>query len=155
MHTILPVGTVAPPTGKRRILIVDDHTFFAACLRTLLDNESDLVVCDVTTNSVELNDRIERLRPDLLVIDLSLGAENGVELGKRLRGQQVRTPILFVSTLGRPTREQLEEVAHCAFVAKSRKPADFLAILREVLEPRDAAWRTKARLEFAGVVAKA
>jgi DNA-binding NarL/FixJ family response regulator len=85
MHALSQAGKVAPPTAKRRVLIVDDHSFFAACLRTLLDNESDLVVCDIAANSLHLRERIDRLRPDLLVIDLSLGPENGLELGQRLR----------------------------------------------------------------------
>lgn len=127
-------GDAAPPHCKRRVIIVDDHDFFAACLRTLLDNEADLMVCDVMTNSSSLRERIARLNPDLLVIDLSLGEENGIEVGQRLRAMEIVTPILFVSTLRAPTEEQLNSVGRSAFIAKSRTPAEFLGALRAILE---------------------
>lgn len=107
-------------------------------MRTLLDNESDLVVCDIAANSVELRERIERLRPDLLVIDLSLGAENGLELGQRLRAMEIATPILFVSTLRTPSAQELASVSRAAFIAKSKTPAELLRALRAVLAPQDS-----------------
>lgn len=126
-------SSLATPAPKRRVLIIDDHNFFAACLRVMLDNESDLVVCDVATNSSDARERIERLKPDLLVIDLTLGAESGLEVGRRLRAMHIETPILFVSTMSKPTRAQIAEVAHSAFIPKSKKPAQFLEALRAVL----------------------
>jgi DNA-binding NarL/FixJ family response regulator len=137
MHAFLQAGDVAQD-GRRRVLIVDDHNFFAACLRTLLDNESDLVVCDILANSSGLRERIERLRPDLLVIDLSLGAESGLEVGQRLRALGIMTPILFVSSMHAPAPEQLAAMSHVAFIAKSETPAEFLAALRTILLPRAA-----------------
>lgn len=135
MHTLLQPESVVSAAEKRRVLIVDDHDFFAACLRTLLDNESDLIVCDVATTSMELSARIERFRPDLLVIDLSLRTESGLALGQHLRELNIMTPILFISTLGRPTNGQLDRVSSASFIAKSKKPVDFLAALRATLAP--------------------
>jgi DNA-binding NarL/FixJ family response regulator len=155
MHTLLPASKAVTPMQKRRILIVDDHSFFAACLRTLLDNESDLVVCDVTTNSIELGDRVARLRPDLLVIDLTLGAESGLQLGKRLRELHIRTPILFISTLGVPSREDLAGVPDSAFITKSRRPSEFLSALREILAPRERAGIRCAEFSLARARGKA
>ncbi len=155
MHALSQAGKVAPPTAKRRVLIVDDHDFFAACLRTLLDNESDLVVCDIAANSQHLRERIDQLRPDLLVIDLSLGTENGLELGQQLRALQIATPILFVSTLRTPSIEQLATIRHAAFIAKSRAPAEFLAALRGVLTPQDPAGsQSPAEFAFCHATAK-
>ncbi|MES2694266.1 MAG: response regulator [Verrucomicrobiota bacterium] len=127
---------------------MDDHNFFAACLRTLLDNESDLMVCDIAANSGEVRERIERLKPDLLVIDLTLGAESGLEVGQRLRALEIETPILFVSTMRTPTRGQLAAIPHSAFIAKSRKPAEFLTALRAVLAPE----RTEGSADPCGFV---
>lgn len=154
MHTLLPPSLAVSAAGKHRVLIVDDHNFFAACLRTLLDNESDLVVCDITTGSETMNSRIDRLRPDLLVIDLSLGTENGLELGRRLRERKVMTPILFISTLGRPTEAQMDTVPASSFIAKSKKPTEFLAALRSTLSPRASVAGTKHPLGFAVATTK-
>ena len=149
MRAFLQAGPVAPAGIRRRVLILDDHDFFAACLRTMLDHESDLVVCDIMTNSAELRERIERLRPDLLVIDLSLGAENGLEVGRRLRSLGILTPILFVSSMSSPVQEQLAEISRSAFIAKSRTPAEFLAALRGTLAQHVSAEDAVAELSFA------
>jgi DNA-binding NarL/FixJ family response regulator len=138
MRVSLPGHIVSMAAEKRRVLIVDDHRFFASCLRALLENESDLTVCDIAGTSRDLGSRIEKLRPDLLVIDLSLGTESGLELGRRLRELHIATPILFISTVGQPTRSQLAGVGHSAFIAKSRHPAEFLAALRAILALSDS-----------------
>lgn len=134
--------------ARRRVLILDDHNFFAACLRTLLDNESDLVVCDIMANSIDLRGRIERLRPDLLVIDLSLGAESGLEVGQHLRSLGIGTPILFVSSMSLPVQAQLAGISRAAFIAKSRTPTEFLAALRAILARDDSPGEAAAGLNF-------
>jgi DNA-binding NarL/FixJ family response regulator len=115
-------------------LIVDDHWFFAACLRTFVDHQSDFVVCDVAPSSADLLERIARLDPDLMVIDVALGEESGLTLGEKLRGQGIDTPILFVSTLVRPSRQELDRVGYCAFALKTKKPVGFLRLLRRTLD---------------------
>jgi DNA-binding NarL/FixJ family response regulator len=133
MRTSLNAGAAGSLAVKRRVLIVDDNEFFAACLSRLLNNESDLTVCDVTTTPVQLDSRIKRLHPDIIVLDVSLGADNGLDLGRRLREMQIATPILFISTLYQPTRAQLAAVSHSAFVPKSGRPSDVLTALRSIL----------------------
>jgi DNA-binding response OmpR family regulator len=149
MRAFLQAGPAARVDTRRRVLILDDHNFFAACLRTLLDNESDLVVCDIMANSIDLRSRIERLRPDLLVIDLSLGTESGLEVGQRLRSLGILTPILFVSSMSSPVQAQLAGISRAAFIAKSRSPAEFLAALRAILGRNDASEETATALGFA------
>jgi DNA-binding NarL/FixJ family response regulator len=120
---------------RRRILIVEDHRFFAACLRAVLDNEPDLMVCDLTARPADLAERIIRHQPDALVIDLTLGNTSGLEVALRLRERGIFTPILFISSLCEPSREQLAEVLNCGFLPKARTPAEFLRTLRELLAP--------------------
>lgn len=153
MRAFLQAGPIARAGVRRRVLILDDHDFFAACLRTLLEHESDLVVCDIMTNSIELRERIERLRPDLLVIDLSLGAESGLDVGQRLRSLGILTPILFVSSMSSPVQEQLAEISRSAFIAKSRTPAEFLAALRAILAQNESAEEAVAELSLSRAAA--
>ena len=124
------------PPPKRRVLIVDDHGFFAACLRTLLDAEPDLEVCEVLSSPDELGQRIDHLRPDLVLIDLALGGESGLQVGQRLRAMDVTVPILFMSTMRTLNACQLSSVSRAAFVAKSKSPSQFLAALRDTIEQR-------------------
>lgn len=118
---------------RRRVLIVDDHAFFASCLRTLLDNESDLIVCDIALSPVDLAERVERVRPDLLVIDMALGKSDGLEVARKLRSGGIFTPIVLVSSTRVVTAEQLRDLTRAEFVGKSENPIAFLATARRLL----------------------
>jgi DNA-binding NarL/FixJ family response regulator len=136
METPLSAALNGASAPRRRVVIVDDHDFFAACLRALLDDEPDLMVCDVASGCIDLEHRVSQLNPDLLVIDISLGTENGLEVARRLRAEyKIETPILFVSTLGCPSPAQLAAVRRCAFVPKTKRPSQFLTAVRVILTP--------------------
>jgi two-component system response regulator len=150
VHTLLrPLRQLS--VRKRRVLIVDDHWFFAACLRTFVDHQSDFMVCDIAPSSEDLLERIARVDPDLLVIDMALQGESGLELGEKLREQGIETPILFVSSLARPSRLELEKIGHCDFSLKTKKPVEFLRVLRGTLDackktsPKDAPGLTEIK----------
>lgn len=119
----------------RKVAIIDDHPFFASCLRVLLENESDFCVCEVPATAVDLPQQLRTLAPDLLVIDVGLGGqESGLALGRRLRNRHaIGTPILFVSTLGCPAPDEISDVRNCSFVPKTVHPVHFLAALHELL----------------------
>jgi DNA-binding NarL/FixJ family response regulator len=77
--------------------------FFTTCLRELLNNQGDFVVYATAHSLRGLSKRVAFYKPDLLVIDLALGLESGLDLAQKLRAERIITPILFVSTLDRPT----------------------------------------------------
>jgi DNA-binding NarL/FixJ family response regulator len=66
-----------------RALIVDDNQSFLDAARVLLEREG-LVVAGVALNSAEAVRQAERLRPNLVLVDISLGEESGVDLARRL-----------------------------------------------------------------------
>lgn len=133
-------SSVRPNRGpaRKRILIIDDHCFFTACLRELLNNEADLIVCATTQSSRGLFKRVAFYKPDLLIIDVKLGSENGFDLAQKLRAERIMTPILFVSTLDRPTRRQLGRIEKSAYAMKNKRPAQLLQALRTMLRAHDS-----------------
>jgi DNA-binding NarL/FixJ family response regulator len=66
-----------------RCLIVDDNPGFLHAARTILEQEG-LQVVGVASTGTEAVERAADLRPDLILIDIDLGAENGFELAQRL-----------------------------------------------------------------------
>ena len=120
-------------SDKSRVLIVDDNWFFAAGLRVLIDNEDDLLVCDCIRSEQHLVERIHLLRPHLLVIDLSLGQQSGLDVARRLRKQAVLTPILFISSAFEPTPAEFATVQKCSFAQKGSRPTEVLKSIRKVL----------------------
>ena len=82
---------------KRRVLIVDDHPIVRQGLRSLVDQEDDLKVCGEAGNAGDAMDAIARLKPDLLLVDISLKGPDGLELTKSVRSLSDDLPILIVS----------------------------------------------------------
>ena len=64
-------------------LIVDDNRDFLEAARTLLEREG-LTIAGVASTSADALREAARLRPDVVLVDVSLGDESGVELARRL-----------------------------------------------------------------------
>lgn len=120
--------------AKRSILIVDDNSFFSKCLATLIDHENDLKVCSIATSYAHLCQCLNEKRPELLLMDVCIGPEDGVKIARTLRSLAVDVPILLTSSVAEPTRQDLDEIGRCAFVSKFQKPVDFLNQIREFLD---------------------
>lgn len=86
-----------PAARKRRVLIVDDHPLFRRGISQLIANEPDVMVCGEAETSDEAVAEVERLEPDLAVVDVSLRGANGLELVKTLRTLRPALPVLVLS----------------------------------------------------------
>jgi two-component system, NarL family, nitrate/nitrite response regulator NarL len=69
-----------------RVLIVDDSTHFLRAARTLLEREGVHVVAEASTGA-EAIEHACSLRPDVTLIDVDLGDENGFDLARRLASE--------------------------------------------------------------------
>jgi DNA-binding NarL/FixJ family response regulator len=79
------------------VLIVDDHPMMRLGLRQFLTQEPDLSVCGELSNAAAALTAIERLKPDLVLLDIALEGRSGLDLLKDLRGRFPRIPILVHS----------------------------------------------------------
>jgi len=66
--------------SKSKIFIVDDHPLVREWLTTLIDQTTDLEVCDGAEDAQSALQGIARSSPDLAIIDLSLGGDSGIDL---------------------------------------------------------------------------
>src|SRR6184192_806079 len=81
----------------KRIVIVDDHPLFRKGLQELIHSDSSFVVCGEAGNASEAMEVIRKLRPDIVIVDLSLPGANGIELIKNIRAEFPKLPILVLS----------------------------------------------------------
>ena len=83
-------------TARPRVLIVDDHPSFRRAAREVLAARGYAVVgeaaCTATARIL-----VEHLDPDLVVIDVCLGEENGFDLARALTFEDPSLPVLMVS----------------------------------------------------------
>jgi len=83
--------------GKKRVLIVDDHPIFRFGLAGLITEQSHLEVCGHADSAPIALDSMRRLKPDLVLLDLSLRGTNGIELIKLMKAEEPALPILVIS----------------------------------------------------------
>jgi DNA-binding NarL/FixJ family response regulator len=83
--------------NRKRILLVDDHAVVRFGIAQLINRQTDLVVCDEEEDARKALDAITRLKPDLIIADLSLKDSSGLELIRNIKAQFPALPILVVS----------------------------------------------------------
>ena len=84
--------------GERiRILLADDHAVLRAGLRALLNAEPDMEVVGEAANGREAVERAEELRPDVIVMDLSMPAMGGLEATKQIREKGLHARVLVLT----------------------------------------------------------
>ena len=82
-----------------RCLIVDDSTDFVAAARHLLEH-AGIKVVGVASTSAEALRCFEEQRPDVTLVDVNLGSENGFELAEQLHRSGLPAPssVILIST---------------------------------------------------------
>lgn len=80
-----------------RCLIVDDSDGFLSAARRLLERQG-IVVAGVASNGAEALLRVEELQPDVVLLDIDLGGESGLELAERLAHRMAGARIIMIST---------------------------------------------------------
>ena len=80
-----------------RELLVDDHGVLRAGLRALLDAESDIEVVGEASTGEDGEKLSESLKPDVVVMDLSMPGEGGLEATKRIAGRRGGPKVLVLT----------------------------------------------------------
>ena len=79
------------------IVLADDHHVVRQSFRLLLESEPDFQVIGEAATGLEAIDTAERLRPDVLVVDLMMPELNGIEVARRVKKQIPNTIIVILS----------------------------------------------------------
>lgn len=80
-----------------RIVVADDHPIVRQGLKTLLEAEPDFCVVGEAADGRQAIDLTERLKPDLLILDLKMFGFDGLETARQVRQRSPRTRILILS----------------------------------------------------------
>ncbi|MGH7972667.1 MAG: response regulator, partial [Limisphaerales bacterium] len=82
---------------RTRILLVDDHAVVRYGIAQLINRQGDLVVCGEEEDAGHALGAIEKLKPDLVIADISLKDSSGLELMRNIKAQYSGMPVLVVS----------------------------------------------------------
>jgi len=107
--------TRTPGSRKVRVLLADDSAVMRSLLRMVLEPQASLEIVAAASNGAEALAAFERLRPDLVLLDIEMPGMNGLEVLSGIRRCDRRVPILMCSTLTwRGARITLEALARGA-----------------------------------------
>lgn len=82
---------------KIRIMIVDDHEVVRRGLAMVLDLETDFEVVDQAQNGQDALDRIDKVQPDIVIVDMKMSGMSGYEVAKRIKQDYPQIKIMMLS----------------------------------------------------------
>jgi DNA-binding NarL/FixJ family response regulator len=114
---------------RLRSLIVDDSETFLASARRLLESQGVEIV-GTATSGAEALDLAGALSPDLALVDVELGEEDGFALAGALRSRSPATQVVLISTYGSDEMQDLiSSSSAIGFLPKSRLSGDAVRAL--------------------------
>lgn len=120
--------------GKRRVLIVDDHTVLREGLALVINAQPDLLVCGEAATVAEGLRVVAAVRPDIALIDLSLAGGSGLELVKDLKVQYPNLSTLVLSLHDEALyAERVLRAGARGYIMKRASTTELLAAIRKVL----------------------
>jgi len=119
---------------QHRIAIVDDHPMLREGFSALIESESDFTCAWTATSTQEALQQLEKDKPDLLTVDISLPGRNGLELIKDVLAQYPNLPILVISMHDETFYAQrVLKAGARGYLMKSADRATLLQAMRAVL----------------------
>jgi DNA-binding NarL/FixJ family response regulator len=84
-------------TAKKTVLVVDDHPLMRQGLALLINQQQDMQVCGEAEEAHAAIQAIAQLRPDIVILDISLNGPDGLDLLKNIRASDPDLPVLILS----------------------------------------------------------
>lgn len=106
-----------------RILIVDDSSIVRRAVRVLIERRPDWEVCGEADNGQVAIELFQKLRPDFVVLDLSMPVMNGLDAARRISSMAPGVPLLMCTMF---QSDQLVKEARKAGIQEVVSKADGL-----------------------------
>lgn len=120
--------------NKVRVLLADDHEAILARVRTVLDVEFEVV--GAVRNGRDAVTEVQRLEPDVLVIDISMPVLDGLRAVSQISSNR-RTKVVFLTLhTGRDFVAAAFSTGASAYVLKSEMATNLVPAIREALQGR-------------------
>ena len=123
----------AAVSNKIRVLIADDHRLFAETLEALLATEDRVEVVGSARDGKDAVRLARKLRPDVILMDISMPVMDGFEATRRIRRERDDACVLMLTGSNSRTDVDLARKAGAAgYVTKDRIAAELIEAIVEV-----------------------
>lgn len=120
---------------RARVLLADDHKIVAAGLKGILEPEFELV--GTVQDGRALLKAARELRPDVIVVDISMPLLNGIEAVRQLKNANDRAKVVFLTMHPDVTyASRAFEAGASGYVLKHSAPTELVTAIREALKGR-------------------
>ncbi len=124
---------MTPRTGTIRVLIVDDHKIIRDGLRDLISSRQGMIVVDDVGNRADALRAAARERPNIIVLDLDLGNDSGLDLIPELRQADEEVGIIVLTGVREAEkRDRAIELGARGVVLKDEGAAELLNAIEKV-----------------------
>jgi len=116
-----------------RVLLVDDHAMFRAGIKALIEAAGKVEVVGEASSGDEAVDKVRELKPDVVVMDLSMPGSNGLEATRRIAALELDTSVLVLTV--HAEEEYLVPVVEAGasgYLTKTSADTDLLEAIRVV-----------------------
>ena len=120
--------------NKTQVLIVDDHPVVRDGLTTIINHERDLNVCGEADDAYEALKAAAELKPDIVVVDISLKNSDGIELTKTIKSKYPKLPVVVLSVHDESVYAERALIAGAkAYLMKDAVSENIVKAIRTVL----------------------
>ena len=132
--TLVEVAVQRIEMNNARLLIVDDHEIFRRGLRALLEPSSEWEICGEAVDGLDAVEQCKSLKPDIVVLDVSMPRLNGLEAARLIRRENPESRIVIITQHDSPQiRSAALEAGARAFVTKSAVGSELVSALRNLI----------------------
>lgn len=129
-----PQQTLQNGSRKYRVLLVDDHPLVRRGLADVIAREPDLEACGEAGDVAEALTVVERTKPNVVVVDLTLKSGHGIDLIEKLVGRDPDAKILVSSMHDEMLfAERVLRAGAKGYISKQEPPETLIRAIRQVL----------------------
>ena len=119
---------------KKRVFLVDDHPAMRQGLEELINQEADLIVCGQAGDIPSALESIQKAKPDIAIVDLTLKNSSGLDLVKDLKVRFAKLPALILSMHNEAVyAERCIRAGARGYIMKEATTENIIAAIRRVL----------------------
>ena len=120
---------------RARLLVVDDHALMRVAINAILTTDSSLEVVGEARDGQEAMERCRDLRPDLILMDVSMPRMNGLEATRNIKAQSPETSVLILTAhADHSLLMDAVKAGAAGYVLKGENPDHVLDAVRAVLD---------------------